>query len=178
MKAAQVLSSVLTLVTATLIFGCSHKTVNNTVEQQAAIPETQAVIEEKAMSFDLQGSDSGTIPDLFTVYFDFDHADLTTKTRATLKANYDWMRAHPSFEMTIEGHCDHKGSIEYNLALGQRRADSVRRYLVSLGMDPSKLTTISYGKEKMISRDDTDKADSLNRRANFVPRPGMRNAQN
>jgi peptidoglycan-associated lipoprotein len=105
---------------------------------------------------------------LRTIYFAFDRADLTEESRATLRANAEWLKANPKYRIRIEGHCDERGTIEYNLALGQRRADAARDYLVSLGVDPGRLTTISYGEERPADPGHNEEAWAKNRRAEFV----------
>ena len=103
--------------------------------------------------------------------FEYDQARLTTQARRQLAENAEWMRQHPDVTVQIEGHCDERGSIEYNLALGERRAQTVKSYLVSLGMDAKQMTVISYGKEKPLADGDSEEAYAKNRRANFVPLP-------
>lgn len=123
------------------------------------------------MNFDPEGSDSGKIPGLNTVNFDYDQSNLTNKARTLLKENANWIKDNTDVVVQIEGHCDVRGSVEYNLALGERRAKSVKNYMVSLGVDPKRLTIISYGEEKTIDNGSSDEAHSRNRRANFVPLP-------
>jgi peptidoglycan-associated lipoprotein len=105
---------------------------------------------------------------LKTVYFDFDKSDLTDETRALLRANAEWLRGNAKYGVVIEGHCDERGTIEYNLALGQRRAQTVRDYLSSLGVSPSRLRTKSYGEERPAVQGHTEEAWGRNRRAEFV----------
>jgi peptidoglycan-associated lipoprotein len=105
---------------------------------------------------------------LSTVYFDYDKSDLSDATRATLQANAEWLKANPGRVVRVEGNCDERGTVEYNLALGQRRAASVRDYLAGLGIDPSRLRTISYGKERPVDPGHDDAARAKNRRAEFV----------
>jgi peptidoglycan-associated lipoprotein len=104
---------------------------------------------------------------LKTVYFDFDQASLTEEAKLILRDNAEWMRANPTAEVLIEGHCDERGTDEYNLALGERRAMSVRKYLISLGVDPARLYTISYGEEKPVDLGHNEEAWAKNRRAQF-----------
>jgi len=125
----------------------------------------------KAMTFNPTGSDSGAIGGLQTINFEYDKARLTTKARRILAENAEWIKNHSDANMQIEGHCDEHGSIEYNLSLGERRAKSVKRYLVSLGVQSSRLSIISYGEEKLVDTGDSDSAHARNRRANFVPIP-------
>ena len=105
---------------------------------------------------------------LKTVYFDYDKSDLSDSTRATLQSNAGWLKANPGRTVLVEGHCDERGTVEYNLALGQRRAASVKEYLVGLGIDASRLKTVSYGKERPVDPGHDDAARGMNRRAEFV----------
>src|SRR5690606_11795666 len=99
------------------------------------------------------------------VFFAFDKYDLTDEARATLQRQAAWLTADPAVTLQIEGHCDERGTREYNLALGERRATSVKNYLVSLGVSPDRLTTISYGKERPVALGHNEAAWSQNRRA-------------
>lgn len=127
------------------------------------------VLADKDIGMDAQGSDSGNISGLETIYFDYDKAALTGAAKATLKENAAWMKANPNLTLQIEGHTDSRGSTEYNLSLGERRAKSVRTYLEGLGVESRRLTVLSYGEEKPLAQGDTETAYSKNRRANFVP---------
>ena len=102
------------------------------------------------------------------VFFAVDSADLDETGRATASANADLMKKNPSWVITIEGHCDERGTAEYNLALGERRAIAVKTFLVSLGVPPDRVRTISYGKEFPFDPGKTDEAFSRNRRGHFV----------
>jgi peptidoglycan-associated lipoprotein len=127
------------------------------------------VIAEKEMNFDPQGSDSGRISGLGTVFFEYDKATLTDTARKQLSVNAEWIKSHPGSTIQIEGHTDERGSVEYNLSLGERRARSVKQYMASLGVENNRLTIISYGEEKPLERGDSEAAWAKNRRANFVP---------
>lgn len=102
------------------------------------------------------------------IYYDFDSPDLREDARDILKANAEWMRTHPSARVEIEGHCDELGTSEYNLALGAKRAQVAKEYLVSLGIDADRLVTISYGKEAPACLEHTEECRVKNRRARFV----------
>ncbi len=102
------------------------------------------------------------------IYFDYDRFDVRADAVPVLQANADWMRAHPNASIVIEGHCDERGSAEYNLGLGDRRANSAREYLVSLGINPDRVRTISYGKERPQCVEQTEECWQRNRRAHFV----------
>jgi len=122
-------------------------------------------------AYDSLGSDSGNIKGLNSIFFEYDRAALTTNTRKRLAENADWIKSQKDLTIQVEGHCDARGSVEYNLALGERRAKAVKNYLVSLGINAKRLTIISYGKEKPLSSGDSESDLSKNRRANFVPLP-------
>ena len=104
-----------------------------------------------------------------TVYFDFDKSDLRQDARDAISKNATFMlKSNTSIKIKIEGHCDERGSAEYNLALGERRAKSVQQYLLTLGVQPDRLAVISYGKEKPAVQGDNEEAWAKNRRAEFV----------
>ncbi len=102
------------------------------------------------------------------VFFDFDSYDLKPEARATLERQAAWLKANPGVKVVIEGHCDERGTREYNLALGERRANAAREYLISLGVDPNRMTTISYGKERPVAFGHNEAAWAQNRRAVMV----------
>jgi len=101
-------------------------------------------------------------------YFDFDRYDLSTEARTVLRANADWLKSNPGARVEIEGHCDDRGTNEYNLALGAKRAQSAREYLTSLGIAANRLSTISYGEEIPVCKEQTESCWKQNRRARFV----------
>ena len=105
------------------------------------------------------------------VYFDFDRYDLRADSREILKANSAWLKANPSAQVQIEGHCDERGTTEYNVALGSRRAESVKDYLVTLGTSADRLSSISYGEEVPVCREQTEECWQQNRRVRFVVQP-------
>ena len=105
---------------------------------------------------------------LKTVYFAYNSNDLDDASKATLQSNAAWLNAHPTHTVEIGGHCDERGSIGYNVALGDRRANSVKEYLTTLGVNGSKLTPISYGEERPADPGHDEAAWSKNRRAEFT----------
>ncbi len=121
------------------------------------------------MPFEATGSDSGKIPGLNSIRFDYDSATLSTDARQKLSDNANWIKDKTGTTVQVEGHCDARGSVEYNLALGERRAKAVKAYLVSLGVESKRLTILSYGEEKPIANGESEEAYAQNRRANFVP---------
>jgi len=114
-----------------------------------------AVTEEKPSQFD-------------DVRFDFDKSELTEDGRRASQDVADYMKRNPKAKLQIEGHCDERGTAEYNLALGERRATAVLTYLVSLGVPKAALSTVSFGKEKPLDPDHNEGAWAKNRRAHFV----------
>ncbi len=104
---------------------------------------------------------------LRTVYFDFDKYDLTETTRATIRQNADWLRANPGHSIVIEGHCDERGSIEYNLALGEKRANATREFLNSLGAGDTNIRIVTFGEERPADPASNEAAWAKNRRAEF-----------
>jgi len=99
-----------------------------------------------------------------TVYFGYDRYDLSAEAQSQLQKEAAWLQQYPQHALTIEGHCDERGTREYNLALGERRANSVANYLTALGIDKSRISTISYGKERPICTDSNEACYSQNRR--------------
>jgi peptidoglycan-associated lipoprotein len=101
-------------------------------------------------------------------FFGLDSSELDDAGRAVVAADADIMKKYPTWVVTVEGHCDERGTAEYNLALGEQRAVAVRTYLVALGISPDRLRTVSYGKEFPFDTGHTEAAWSKNRRAHFV----------
>jgi len=104
-----------------------------------------------------QGSD--------TIYFDTDRYNIDSADAAALQAQAQWLLRYPQKRATLEGHCDERGTRDYNLALGERRANAAKNYLASLGVEPGRLTTISYGKERPLALGSDESAWARNRRA-------------
>ena len=102
------------------------------------------------------------------IYFDFDKSVLTPTAQDNLLRKAEWLRENPDATVTIEGHCDERGTNEYNLALGDRRAESAKSFLIDLGIDPMRLTTISYGEERPVDPRSMEEAWAKNRRGHFV----------
>lgn len=102
------------------------------------------------------------------VHFDFDKSNIKAEYEPVLKGNASWMQANAKTQVTIEGHCDQRGSVEYNIALGDRRANSAKSYMVNLGIPASRFSTISYGKERPLCTQANESCWWQNRRAEFV----------
>ena len=115
-----------------------------------------------------QDSDSGRALGLQTVNFPYDSSTLTTDTRQKIVSNVEIMKNISTMRIQIEGHCDQRGGIQYNLALGERRAKATKQYMIDLGVDPNRITVISFGKERLLDPGENEMAYGKNRRANFV----------
>ena len=100
-----------------------------------------------------------------TIYFDTDKYNIDGADQAALQAQAAWLNRYPAKRITLEGHCDERGTREYNLALGERRANAAKNYLASLGVDPARITTVSFGKERPVALESTEEAWARNRRA-------------
>ena len=102
------------------------------------------------------------------IHFDFDKYDIRPGDTEILKENGTLLKKYPKVKIQIEGHCDERGTVEYNLALGERRANSTKKYLTSLGISPDRISTISYGKEKPLDPGHNEEAWAKNRRAHTI----------
>ncbi len=133
-------------------------------------PDVLAVEGEYAAGSDLDADYTTTYEEgspLADIHFEYDSAALTEQTRATLERHAVWLQTRRGLRVTIEGHCDQRGTVEYNLALGEQRARAAWDYLVSLGVAADRLRTVSYGKERPLDPGGTEQAYALNRRAHF-----------
>lgn len=115
-----------------------------------------------------KSSASSASSPLKDVFYEFDRYDLSADARATLRANADWLKSNPSAKVEIEGHCDERGTNEYNLALGAKRAQAAREFLSTLGIPAERLSTISYGEEIPVCQEHSEDCWRKNRRARFV----------
>ena len=115
--------------------------------------------------------DFAAVPELADIYFDFDKYDIRPVDAKTLDANAAWLKSNPNSLVLIEGHCDERGTNEYNLALGERRAKSTMNYLVSQGVQANRITIISYGEERPACTEKTEACWSKNRRSHFLVKP-------
>ena len=115
-------------------------------------------------------AEAASLKDLSRIYFDFDRAELSSEAREILGKVAGQLKASPKKTLTIEGNCDDRGTNEYNLALGQQRADAAARYLQTLGIDRKRIKTISYGEERPVCSEATEACWHKNRNATFVYR--------
>ena len=168
----KLLATTFLLVTVSLLVSCSSSKKTEDAAPESLAPSEKTAppsIETSPMSFDASGSDSGKIEGLETINFEYDQSTLSAEARKKLQGNANWMKKNSSAKVVIEGHCDNRGSNEYNIALGERRAKAVKDYMVGLGVAATRLDTVSYGKEKPVSMGDSESSHRKNRRANFVP---------
>ena len=102
------------------------------------------------------------------VYFDFDKSFIRDDAKSAMKLNVEWLKSNPTVKIQIEGNCDERGTIEYNQALGQRRAASAKQYLTDMGISARRISLVSYGKEKSVCSDSGEECWQKNRRDDFV----------
>jgi peptidoglycan-associated lipoprotein len=143
---------------------CQKKVVDATPEPMVEEKE-EVMVEEKEEVVVYK------VPDMVMqedIYFEFDKSTLTPAAQDNLLKKAEWLRENPDATVTIEGNCDERGTNEYNLALGDRRAESAKAFLVDLGIDPARLTTISYGEERPVDPRHNEEAWAKNRRDHFV----------
>jgi len=153
---------------AFMVGGCAKKPK---VEPLTKPPTTQTVPPDTT-----SGTSTGNKPPVesvpsskfMAIYFDFDKYNLRDDAKADLKKNIDVMKQDQNLKITVEGHCDERGTVEYNLALGERRAKSARDYMVNMGVKANRVSTISYGKERPVAFGHDEDAWSKNRRDEFV----------
>ncbi|MDD5688562.1 MAG: peptidoglycan-associated lipoprotein Pal [Elusimicrobia bacterium] len=161
--------SALLLITCCLFFsvfsGCAKKVV---VKPQPVEPVVE--IPQPTEEPSLRGKAYIKVADLETVHFDYDDASLSATARDILAKNAKWLKENLDVEIIVEGHCDERGTTDYNIALGDRRAKSVRSYLMKLGIKGNRIATISYGEEKPVDFGHDENAWAKNRRAESLGR--------
>lgn len=164
---------------AFLALGCAHEEVKDDEAARAA-QDVERYLDQGQPARDLTPPEADdvtgtgslgegvTVAGLKPIYFDFDRSVIRPDARATLSDNARYMADRPTTRVVIEGHCDERGTSAYNLALGQRRVESARQYLLSLGVSDGRLTTISYGEERPADPGHDEAAWAKNRRDEFV----------
>jgi peptidoglycan-associated lipoprotein len=168
---------VILAVVCSFAVGCSSwrkKSGDANPEGAGVVSETTGAgssekVDASPMNYSATGSDSGSIEGLHTVTFEYDKSTLSSGEKAKLAGNVQWLKKNANAKMLVEGHCDQRGSTEYNLSLGERRANAVKKMLVDAGIASARLSTVSYGKEKLLATGDSESEMARNRRANFVP---------
>ncbi len=166
MKKYLVLLTLLTF--AILVSGCGKKPAVEPEMGDRSTETTSGDTGDQGNTDQGEQVDTSTPLDFVTIYFDFDQYNLRDDARSGLKNNYEVMNARSDTRIQIEGHCDERGTVEYNLALGEKRARSAMDYLVSLGISRDRISIISYGKERPAAFGSNEDAWAKNRRAEFV----------
>ncbi len=179
---------VLVLCFGLMVWGCPKKTVMKEepsvkkereeatrIEREAKAKEEEAKRElekfEKSLVAKKEPGIEGVIFEsslLKDIHFDFDKYDIRPQDAEILKENAALLKKYPKVKIQIEGHCDERGTNEYNMALGERRANSTKNYLISLGIPAERMTTISYGEERPVDPGHNEEAWAKNRRAHFI----------
>lgn len=173
---------ILLLVGLVSLWGCPKKTeVTSTPEAQKESAKAPADVSKEATKetakHETKPAESSTAPErsamstegLKPIYFDFDKSLIRHDAKAIMKANAEWLKANPGVKVKIEGNCDERGTVEYNQALGQRRATSAKKYMTDLGVSGRRISLISYGKEKPVCSEHDEACWQKNRRDEFVP---------
>ncbi len=166
----QRLVSVAALAGAIALAGCSKNTAPEQLPPQPATVATPAETPRPTPtpSGPIPGSNADFLAQMQgrnVIYFDTDKFDVDATDQAALRTQAEWLQRYPAKRATIEGHCDERGTRDYNIALGERRANAAKNYLVSLGVDASRLSTVSYGKERPVALGSNESAWAQNRRA-------------
>ncbi|HEY3074520.1 MAG TPA: peptidoglycan-associated lipoprotein Pal [Burkholderiales bacterium] len=166
----------LAVATAAIFGGCSTQATQDTTTTtdaqsaarapQAATPARPAQSTSSAAS----ASDAKAIPGKRSVYYEYDKAEITAEGKKLIEAHADYLRARPALKVVIEGNADERGSAEYNVALGQRRADGVSKIMTLLGVAQDRIETVSFGKEKPKASGHNETSWSENRRSDIVYR--------
>lgn len=158
----------LVLLAAVFLVSACESTPDSAADASSSAGGGSTTTGTPGYSFDPNASGTGSVmpQDVADrVFFALDSSEVTAEGRATLEKQAEWLKARPNLRATIEGHCDERGTREYNLALGERRAMSAKNYLVSLGVPESQVSTISYGKERPAVEGSDEAAWAQNRRA-------------
>lgn len=158
------------LVALTVLAGCGGKKAMDNTDTNATAAPTENVppTETPVSQPDPTPSEELAPMSLNDVFFDFDSYSLSSESKGTLEANARELKRVTAGNITIEGHCDERGTKAYNLALGEKRANAARDYLVALGVNVSRVNTVSYGKERPFDDGHNESAWAKNRRAHFV----------
>jgi len=160
--------------------GCAPSTVekaepqalsSSSAEQEAKVKPGKAVSGNSGSSSSLDAYRQGKRPEsgpLKEIFFAFDRYELSEPARTVLRENAVWLKSNPSAKIEIEGHCDERGTTEYNIALGAKRAGAARDYLMSLGVAAGRISTTSFGEELAICKESSEECYQQNRRDRFV----------
>ena len=158
---------VLMLSLSLVVVSCSSTSEKK--DDGSSSSDTMVTDNTDASSLELNGSsDESTAGPLRTIYFDYNSSSLSFAGREALEANAEFLKENQEVSVQIEGHADERGGVQYNIALGEKRAQAVKDYLTALGVSEERITTVSYGKDRPVAFGHDEEAWSKNRRANFV----------
>ncbi len=171
--------SALTVILVLFLFtACASQTSQTSpvVTQEVAQQQPEPAAAEMVIDYDSLARDTQTYLENLEairifyedVYFDYNRADLKPPAVAELERKAEWLRRHRQVKVIIEGHCDERGSNEHNLGLGEKRAGAIKSFLIEQGIDPARLTTISYGEERPVDERHTEEAWAKNRRGHLA----------
>jgi peptidoglycan-associated lipoprotein len=146
------------------LLGCGKKEVE--VEEEVVITEEEPVVEDTIVE-EVPPTPEEIVSKLKMIHFDFDKYDIREGDAKILEENSQILKEYPDINIIIEGHCDERGTVEYNLLLGERRANAAKEYLIQLGIAPARISTVSYGKERPLDPGHNEEAWAKNRRAEF-----------
>jgi peptidoglycan-associated lipoprotein len=155
----------------TIFTGCAEKkavVTEGTAQEEAAPAQSAATTKEQSAKVEPAATAETAVKDIF---FEFDKSNISPEAREILKTNADFLLKNGNSKVVIEGHCDERGTAEYNMALGQRRAQETKNYLVNLGIKEPRIKTISYGEERPFDPGHDEDAWAKNRRAHFAVTP-------
>ncbi|SYZ73886.1 conserved exported hypothetical protein [Candidatus Zixiibacteriota bacterium] len=159
--------SLLIVLSMLVLFAGCRKTVPPPPPEQPKATEPEVKPEEKPAPKEEPVIKKVSETDFMTVYFDFDKYNLVDSAKQALDNNAKLLKDNPNLVVRIEGNCDERGTVEYNLSLGEKRANSAKKYLMDLGIEEGRLQTISYGKEKPVAMGHDEAAWAKNRRDDF-----------
>ncbi len=154
-----------------VVSACSKK---GAVQEEDINPEEVSTASQEDMSIDseeftnepvIRGNKAENIAELSIIFFDFDSSSITGTELSTVKSNATYLKNNPNVNVVVEGYCDERGTTEYNLALGQRRALKVKEYYVQMGISPARIATVSYGEEMPLDKRSNEAGWARNRRA-------------
>lgn len=167
MKNVKAFLPVMMCVAVMTLSGCGSK--NETDKDLKPVATGEAIGPEESLDSKPLGISEGrTTEGMLPVYFSFDESDIRSDQISRIEVNAEFSKKHPGMTIRIEGNCDPRGTNEYNMALGERRALSAKKYLVNLGAEEAKLTTVSYGEERILLHGHDELSWAQNRRADFV----------
>lgn len=164
-RTARASATVLVLAGALAISACSKKAPAQLPPEPGAATDTTGAGDGMGVVAGSQADFVAKMMGADTVYFDTDKYDIDSQDQMALAKQAQWLMQYPAKRATVEGHSDERGTREYNLALGERRANAAKNYLISLGVDPSRLSTISFGKERPVALGSDAQSWAQNRRA-------------